>query len=373
MKGKRVEFVFLSQEDLIQAGVLDMHRCVDVMDQAFTLLGQGDYVMGGPSGNDHGLRLWFPKKPRGPRMPAAGPDRRFMALVAYLGGEFDVCGAKWYGSNSKNPKEYDLPRSILTIILNDPTTGEPLAIMDGNLVSAMRTGAVMGLAAKYLAKKRVRVAGIVAAGVINKTCLLALADVLGELREVKVFDIVEDKRIEFSEEMAESLGIDVHPVTSLEASIRDSDVISCAVSGEKRPYIKNEWVRDGAFLGLSSAAVELEEELCLTSRVVADNWKMHLNWRKEWQELPQEIKGFIPYAFIHSLITEGKMKDENIGELGQEVMKTAESPHRDEKKTIFLSGGMAIEDLAWAYTMYKNAKKKGLGQKLTLWDEPFWL
>src|SRR5699024_11880862 len=70
-----------------------------------------------------------------PILPVAGPDRRFMSLISYLGGRFDVMGNKWYGSNIENQKK-NLPRSIHTFTLNDKETGAPLSIMAGNLVSS---------------------------------------------------------------------------------------------------------------------------------------------------------------------------------------------------------------------------------------------
>lgn len=60
-------------------------------------------------------------------------------MPAYLGGRFDVCGNKWYGSNAENPKK-GLPRSVLTVTLNDKDTGEPLAFMSANLLSAAEQG-----------------------------------------------------------------------------------------------------------------------------------------------------------------------------------------------------------------------------------------
>ena len=178
--------------------------------------------MGGPSGQHHGMKIHFPKEPCGPRMPVEGPDRRFMALVSYLGGDFHVCGTKWYGSNIENPAR-GLPRSILLVIINDPDTGAPLAIMDGNLISAMRTGAVIGLGAKYLVPQEAEVAGIIAAGVISKTSLMALAVGMPNLKEVKVFDINHEKAETFSGEMTEKLGVNVYPVDRMETAVRDSD------------------------------------------------------------------------------------------------------------------------------------------------------
>ena len=100
--GKKTEFLFLSEQDMIDAGVLDAAKCVENAEEVFRLLAEGDYLMGGGSHNAHGLGIVFPAESPFPNMPLAGPDRRFMAMPAYLGGRFDVCGCKWYGSNAAN-------------------------------------------------------------------------------------------------------------------------------------------------------------------------------------------------------------------------------------------------------------------------------
>ena len=123
MERKKVELKFFSEPDMMQAGVLDVASCVEVMDDTFKLLGQGDFVMGGYNQSSHGCMLWYPKDTPFPNMPKAGPDRRYMAMPAYVGGRYNCCGVKWYGSNVSNPKERGLPRSILLVCLNDPVTG----------------------------------------------------------------------------------------------------------------------------------------------------------------------------------------------------------------------------------------------------------
>ena len=150
--GHRTDFLYMSEPDVIAAGVLDARKCIDNAEEVFKLLAQGDYLMGGPSHNSHGMPIVFPKETPFPNMPVAGPDRRFVAMPAYLGGRFDICGQKWYGSNEEN-KKVGLPRSVLTVTLNNKETGEPLAFMSANLISAARTGAVPGVAARYLARK----------------------------------------------------------------------------------------------------------------------------------------------------------------------------------------------------------------------------
>lgn len=106
-------------------------------------------------------------------MPVAGPDRRFAAMPGYLGGRFDVCGNKWYGSNHANAQK-GLPRSVLTMMLNDKDTGAPLALMSANLLSAARTGGVPGVAAKHLANADSKVVSVIGCGPINKACFSAI-------------------------------------------------------------------------------------------------------------------------------------------------------------------------------------------------------
>ena len=127
---ERLNFLFLTEEEAVKAGAGNMERCIEVMDEVFELLGQGDYLMGTPNHNAHGIKIYFPKEPKFPDMPKKGPDRRFMALVAYLGGRFHVCGEKWYGSNIAN-RDRGLPRSILTTLLNAETCLRNLRLFIG--------------------------------------------------------------------------------------------------------------------------------------------------------------------------------------------------------------------------------------------------
>ena len=97
--GKRTEFLYMSEQDCIDAGVLDAPKCINNAEEVLVLLAQGDFLMGGPTHNSHGMYIVFPDSSPFPNMPTSGPDRRFVAMPAYLGGRFDLCGQKWYGSN----------------------------------------------------------------------------------------------------------------------------------------------------------------------------------------------------------------------------------------------------------------------------------
>lgn len=166
----KTEFLYMSEPDTIAAGVLDARKCIDNAEEVFTLLAKGDYLMGGNNHNNHGMYIVFPKESEFPNMPVAGPDRRFVAMPAYLGGRFDICGQKWYGSNAANKKK-GLPRSVLMVTLNNKDTGEPIAYMSANLLSAARTGAVPGVATRYLARKDAEVLLCIGCGAIGTSCL----------------------------------------------------------------------------------------------------------------------------------------------------------------------------------------------------------
>jgi len=377
IKKGELNFLYLSQEDMINSGVLDMHECIKTIEEGFKVMGNGDYLFGGPGENEHGLKLWFPKQPRGKNMPTMGPDRRVMAMIGYLGGDFNVCGEKWYGSNVSNPKEYGLPRSILIVVLNDVATGAPLAIMEGNLLSAMRTGAVPGVAAKYLARRDSKIIAIIGAGVISRTCLIGLPEVLSNLSEVKIFDIVRSKAETFAKEMSKKLGVKIHSVESCEEAIMNSDVISVAASGKNPPLIKQEWLKEGSFLALSAATAPIED-VFMNTRIVVDDWKMHKQWVRD-QEKRNEIE---PYdtsysdhacAYLYKLIKENKIQENDIIDLSEIIIGRKNVRNNDKERIVFISGGLPMEDIAWGTVIYKNALKKNIGQKLTLWNKPYWI
>ena len=106
-------------------------------------------------------------------------------MPAYVGGDFDVAGLKWIPSVPDNPERNGLPRANALVLLSDRATGLPLAVMDGTVVSAMRTGAVTGLAVRHLAARGARVACLLGAGVLAHTQLEALRLAMAELAEVR--------------------------------------------------------------------------------------------------------------------------------------------------------------------------------------------
>lgn len=368
-----VKTLLLSQSDLIEAGVMDMAGCVDVIEEVFRLLGQGDYLMGGPKENEHGQMIFFPKTQRFPGMPVTGPDRRFMSMIAYLGGKYNICGEKWYGSNAENTKK-GLPRSVLTTILNDADTGIPFAIMSGNLISAMRTGAVPGVASRHLARPGAKTAGIIGGGVINKACLLAIKTAVPTITEAYLYDVMPDKGREWAKEQSEKLGIKVVFVDSVEAAVRPADVISIATSGVSFARIETKWLKPGCLVTFTGDA-DLDLDAYAKNTVIADNWKMHEAFLMDGEEHPDGIEAISVVAPSYHLLKEihaGKYDPSGIVSLGDIVCGKHKGRKSDDEIIMFLTGGMPLHDLAWGKTLYDKAVSKGLGTEFVFFEEAYW-
>lgn len=368
-----LDFLYLSEPDMLKAGVMDMKKCVQSMDDLFHLMGKGDYLMGSPSENHHGMMLWFPTEKRTEKMPVAGPDRRFMAMPAFVGGRFNVCGNKWYGSNIENSKK-GLPRSILTVMLNDVNTGAPLALMSANLLSSMRTGAIPGVAVKYLQKKDASVLGIIGAGVISRSCILAIRETMTNLKEVRVYDLFPEKAAKFAAEMGTEIGIEIRPVENMKDAVVGCEVISVAASGLAPVEIPDEWIEPGMLI-VATGAVMLSNECYMKNHVVFDNWKMHKDWLDELRNEPERLLGVNaghPSAKLLLMVARGEVDTSQMISFGDVLEHPELSRQSDEDVFIFLTGGMGVEDVAWGYDVYQEALRLGIGQKLSLWDKPHW-
>jgi len=369
MDRKAIDFIFLSEKDMIESGVQDTKKCLTVMEETFRLLGEGDYLMGGPNGNSHGSLLWFPERSPFPNMPIAGPDRRYMAMPAYLGGRFNMTGVKWYGSNIKNP-EKGLPRSILLVCLNDADAGEPLAIMSANLLSAMRTGCVPGVATKYLAGKNAKTLGIVGCGVMNKACSKAILENLPRGEKVYIYDIVRRNAEKFASELSKEYGLEMVISENLEAAIVDSDVVSIAASGAIAVKVEKDWLKKGCLFTVTGH-VDLEDSCYIENKLVFDDWKMHKAWLEEGlmhEKGIASISKWVPSYQILRLFNDGLLSDGRMISLGDVVFGKEPGRKNEEEIVIFSAGGLPVEDVSWGYSVYQEALAKGLGQKLVLWD-----
>lgn len=372
--GKKTDFLYLSEADMIRAGVLDSARCVDVIDEVFHLLGTGDYIMGGMNGNEHGLKINFPKETHFPNMPVAGPDRRFMSMVAYLGGRFNVCGEKWYGSNIDNPSR-GLPRSILMSMLNDPVTCEPLCLMSANLTSSVRTGAVPGVGVRYLANKDAKSCTVIGAGPINRACFQAIFSEAKNLKEVHIYDLYAEKAQQYADWVNQTFQVKAIVETKLQNAVENGDIISVAASRLKPVQLKNEWFRKGSLMIMTGPAL-VDEEYWARTNIVFDNPKMHENYMRDAIEsgnITETYRGMI-CGEVYQLIDDKKLPPMGqMPSLGRVILNLDKGRKNHDDVVTFITGGMAVLDVGWGYEVYTKAKEMGIGTKLDLWEEAHWI
>lgn len=376
----KVEFLFLNEEDMIKAGVLDADRAVDTIGEVITLLSEGDYLMGGRAHNDHGVQLIFPEKSDIPNFPLAdSADRRFMAMPAYLGGRFHMCGEKWYGSNGNN-RSIGLPRSILMMMLNDVETGKPLAYMSGNLLSSMRTGAMPGLAAKLLARDDSKVLTLVGPGVICRSSLRAIMSQRFDIDTIKIkgSSPTSANAIKMKEYIEENYPQVKNIVLcrDMEEALKDADIITEAVSCKEGewPEYKREWLKPGALV-ISTSTFNMEHKSIVDLKKVIDNYGMYENYAEEdnvgYDENGNRLHtGCMGEDFVY-MVQDGLIERDSLTTFGEIIRGKKPGRESDDEIILVSIEGMPTEDVAWAYECYTYALVHDIGTKLKVWDRPY--
>lgn len=379
----KIDFLYLNEEDMIKAGVLDASACIETMRETLSLFGKKDFLLGGPKGDEHGLQMNFPQTSDIEDFPLDdGPDRRFMAMPAYLGGRFNIAGQKYYGSNSHN-SALNLPRSILMVTLSDVDTGAPKAIMSANLLSSMRTGAMPAMAATYLANKDAKVLSLIGPGVINKCALMCYMEVLPEIEKIKIRGSSKTSKTalsmkEFIEEKYPQVK-EIEICGSLEEACRDADVVSEAMSvtKENMEEFHKDWFKPGATVFSMGSFYYKDFDEFLDTKMVVDNYGMYEKYMSNFiARGPVDEFGnkrewcIMGIHFVH-LVNTKKAKREDVINLSDIVNGLSKGRTSHDEIVMCSIGGMPLEDLSWGYDCYQKALELGIGQNLNLWNEPY--
>jgi len=315
-----IEFLYLTRADVRATGV-GMPMVMDAVEDSFRLHHQGQTNL------PHKTVLDLGERERG----------RGNAMPAYVGGEYDVFGIKWIAGFPKNPVLHGLPRATGFFVLNDSWKGIPLAIMDCTWLSAMRTGAVTGVGAKYLARMDSESVAMIGAGVQARTQLEALKVALPGLQQVRVYDIRREIAETYATEMAEKLSMEVRAVDNAELAVRDADVV-VTVTVADEPIVKDAWMKPGSFF--SAVGSYQEEEFAVVSnsdKVVVDGLEHVLH-----RETP----------VIALMIEQGLIREDEILELGAIVSGEAPGRESSEERIFFSPIGMGTEDVCVCNNVY---------------------
>ena len=324
--------LLLTKDDVVR--VLEMRECIDVVEKAFAELASGTAVLP--------LRIGI-----------TPPDGVSLYMPAYL-KQMGALACKVVTVYKNNPVRHKLPTTIGKVLLQNPATGEVICIMDGGYLTAVRTGAVSGVATKYLARAdKGQVAGILGAGVQAKMQLWAMAETR-ELSRAYVYDVSADASSAFIREMSAKLGLEIRPADSPAQIVAEADII-CTATSSSTPLFDGSKVKPGTHInGIGSHtpnARELDTAIIKRSKIVGDSLEACL---KEAGDI------MIPLA-------EGAIKQTHFhAELGEIVLGRKAARANQQEITLFKSNGLAIQDAAAAKLVYDRARQAGIGKDVEL-------
>ena len=250
------------------------------------------------------------------------PPGGFLGLMpAHTPNGLGLKAVTFYPSNA----DRGIPTHMATIFLVDPQTGMPLAIMDGRLITEMRTAAVSAAATKLLASPDAKVLAILGSGVQGRSHVEALC-LVRQFEQIRVWS----PTIEHAKRFAQDIGA---TAMSAEEAVRDADVI-VTVTSSKTPVLKGQWLKSGSHVNAIGAC------------------------RPDWRELDDEaMKQNL--VFVDS--REGAMRESGdvilsgakiYAELGEALARKVPAPANET--TIFKSLGMAVQDIAAANLVYQR-------------------
>jgi len=277
--------------------------------------------------------------------PRYGGDLRIMPGYMEKSG---IAGAKIV---NVHPKNRGLPTVMALIVLNDPKTGLPLAVMDGTYITRMRTAAAAAIATKYLSRPDSHSLGVVGAGGQAKYQIAGVAAVR-DLKEILVSDVNEKAVDRLRGEMKRA-GIVIRKAGMRQACSRD---ILTTITPVRKPIVKYEWIREGMHINAIGADAkgkeELEPAILKRAKIFIDDWEQASHSGEINVPLS---KGLIAKGDIHATLGEvvsGKRAGREKGMRGGKGI------------TVFDSTGLSIQDISIAGLVLKQAKKNGMGRRL---------
>lgn len=268
----------------------------------------------------------------------------FRAMPVYIDG-LKACGIKWVNVHPENKKK-GLPTVMALIILNDSASGFPLSVMDATYITALRTGAAGGVAAKYLARKNSHKIALVGCGAQAKTQLLALNE-LFSIEQVSVWGPARKQAVQFVKNIQGLRGIKFLVSDTIKDCVKHSDII-VTTTPSRKPLVKSEWIKPGTHINAIGADAKGKQELdpliLKIAKIVVDS--------REQAAHSGEIN--VP-------LSKGQISKNDIcADIG-EVVAGKKVRISGEEITVFDSTGLAIQDIAVANFLYRKAirLKKG--------------
>lgn len=276
------------------------------------------------------------------------------AMPSFL-EELDISAVKIVNSHPDNRAKNNLPSVVAVIVLIDPKSGFPLAIMGGKTITDMRTGAAGGVAAKYLARKDSKIVAFVGAGAQARTQLMALLEVYGKLEEVRVWSRSKETKQTFMAEVEYMYGhlCKLVSVENIKEAVERADIV-VTTTPSRKPLVMDDMVSLGMHFNCIGADAPGKEELdpviLKRSKIVVDDWEQASH------------SGEINVPLSQGIITK-----ENVwAEIGEVVAGLKHGREKPDEITVFTSTGLAVQDVVTAKIAYDKAMERGVGRFLKI-------
>jgi len=332
----KVEFMFLDRET-VRSLLPDTRTLLEIVEGGLAAHGRREVVLPPKSHLELDDRF----------------NGHFNILPGYV-APADAAGVKVIGDYVDNYR-VGLPSEIALLALYDPRTGAPRALLDATQLTWLRTGAVTGVGARHLARADTRIVGHVGARGTAFGNLQALASMF-ELEEIRIASKRKETREALARMVEEKLQVRARPVDTVEAACRDAHIVIEATRLERpQVLVEDAWLQPGSLL-VTYGWIMAVDPVTVTKvdKRVVDDWA-------------QCRKG----GALHPLILNGTLREQHIhAEIGQIVCGDRVGRSRREERILFWHRGFAISDIVLGSWIAEQARQKGLGQALTLWDGP---
>jgi alanine dehydrogenase len=245
-----------------------------------------------------------------------------------------------------------LPSELAMLLLMDPLTGVPTAILDATAITEMRTGAMTAIGAEWLARPDARVLGHVGARGTAYWNVRLLCHVLPDLEEIRVHSRRSESREAFARRLSEDLDHEVVAVDGWEECLRDADVIvEASRLTAPTPLLKTEWIAPGALVVPYGTMSAVELELTdVMDKIVVDDWGQ---------------AGAGPLGALRAHVDTGRLNAGNLhGELGEIVAGRRPGRERPDETILFWHRGLSITDVALGEALLAKAVAQGVGTRL---------
>lgn len=316
--------LYLSERDVER--ILDISEVIQVVEEAFKALYNG--------------RVILPLRTRIESRKNGGDILSMPCIIE----DFGLYTNKIVSVYPKNI-EKSLPTIHAVIVAVNASNGVPLGLIEAGYLTALRTGAVSGVATKYLSRRDAQALAIIGCGFQARTQAMGVREVR-KIEKIYAYDIVSERAERFAEEMSKKLGVKIEVVGTAREAVENADII-CTATTSNTPVIKREWLKPGVHINAIGAYTpnmrEIDTETIIDAKVVVD--------MKE-AALSEAGDIIIP-------IREGRYSKEKIyAELGEIVSGVKPGRISDEEITVFKSVGLALQDNAATYALLRKYVKE---------------